>query len=328
MDVSCRFFKRKEIAMSFSQILEVTIGLVLVYYVLGSIVSWVTKIIIELQETRGKVLEEYLRKLVGDKTADLTQLPQMKALQPIRYKTPLSVFFVETVAKKIERVPAATLVDAFFDMTGLTGRPDVDVKELKKLVNALPPSEGKQAMLKWIDQGVTNVNTLRTRVNTYFTGVLDQAAAKFKAHARSFVIMLSIIITLLLGTDSIQLAKDLWTNAELRALTAGQAELLVQQGNETLDVSTIVAELHQLSIVKFGWWQMEGVLPAGSSVLDWTGFVSLKLLGLGITAVAVSQGSSFWYDVLKKLTASPAKSSSTSSSVGGDTTSTSSSESG
>jgi len=47
--------------MSFSQVFEVVIGLVLVYYVLDSIVSWVTKIILQLQETRGKVLEEYLR---------------------------------------------------------------------------------------------------------------------------------------------------------------------------------------------------------------------------------------------------------------------------
>ena len=30
-------------------------------------------------------------------------------------------------------------------------------------------------------------------------------------------------------------------------------------------------------------------------------FIFLKVLGLGITAAAVSQGSSFWYDLLKKI---------------------------
>lgn len=313
--------------MSYSQVLEVAIGLVLVYYLLGSIVSWITSMIIEIQETRGKVLEEYLRKIAGEKTVDLTKLPQMRALQPIRYKTPLSVFSSTTVAKKIEKVPVATLVDSFFDLTGLTGRPDVDGAQLKEIVGALPESEGKQAMLKWIDQGVTNVNTLRTRVNSYFTGLLNQSAAKFKAHARSFVISLSILLTLLLGTDSIQLAKDLWTNAELRTLTAGQAQIIIEQGKDTLDFQAIIAALNQFSIVKFGWWQLEGALPAGSNALDWAGFVFLKLLGLGITTVAVSQGSSFWYDLLKKITASPSSSSSSSSSGAEGTTSTSSSES-
>jgi len=308
--------------MSYSQVLEVAIGLVLVYYLLGSIVSWVTKMIIDMQETRGQVLEDYLKQTVGSKTIEdvktglkkevniLADLHQIQSLQPIRYKNPLSVFGSVTVPKMVEKIPVATLVDAFFDVTGLTGRPvNVEAAELKNAVNALPESEGKKAMLKWIDQGVTNINTLRTRANAYFTGVLDQAAAKFKANARSFVIILSIAITLLLGTDSIQLAKDLWNNAELRALTAGQADVIMQQAQagQQLDLDTIIAELDKLSIVKFGWWQMAGALPTSANALDWLGFVLLKILGLGLTAAAVSQGSSFWYDVLKKLT-SPGKS--------------------
>ena len=310
--------------MSYSQILEVAIGLVLVYYLLGSIVSWVTKMIIDMQETRGQVLEEYLKKTVGSKTiADLktgqkkevnilADLHQIQSLQPIRYKSPLSVFGSVTVPKMVEKIPVATLVDAFFDVTGLTDRPDVDASQWKNMVSALPDSEGKQAMLKWIDQGVTNINTLQARANAYFCGILDQAAAKFKANARSFVILLSIAITLVLGTDSIQLAKDLWANAELRALTAGQANALIQQteAGQALDLDTIIAELDKLSLVKFGWWQMAGVLPTDANAMDWVSFVLLKLLGLGLTAGAVSQGSSFWYDLLKKLTSPPSKGSS------------------
>jgi hypothetical protein len=327
--------------MSYSQILEVAIGLVLVYYLLGSIVSWITTMIIDMQETRGVVLEEYLKKTVGRKTIEdlktgrkkevniLADQYQIQSLQPIKYKTPLSVFGAVTVPKMVEKIPVSTLVDAFFDVTGMTGNPKVDATELKNMVNALPESEGKQAMLKWIDQGVTNINTLRARANAYFTGVLDQAASKFKANARSFVIILSIGVTLLLGTDSIQLGKDLWASAELRAITAGQADVLVQQGQggQQIDLDAIIAELDKLSIVKFGWWQMKGVLPTDANAMDWTGFILLKLLGLSLTAAAVSQGSSFWYDLMKKLTTSPAKSSSTSSSSGGGSTSSSSSES-
>ena len=307
--------------MSYSQILEVAIGLVLVYYLLGSIVSWITTMIIEMQETRGQVLEEYLKKTVGTKTIEdlktgkkkevniLADQYQIQSLQPIKYKSPLSVFGAVTEAKMVEKIPAATLVDAFFDVTGLTGRPKMEAAELKNMINALPNSEGKQAMLKWIDQGVTNVNTLQARANAYFTGIIDQAACKFKANARSFVIILSIAITLVLGTDSIQLAKDLWNNAELRALTAGQANVLVQQteAGQQLDLDTIIAELDKLSLVKFGWWQMAGALPTDANAMDWVSFVLLKLLGLGLTAGAVSQGSSFWYDLLKKLTSPPSK---------------------
>jgi hypothetical protein len=71
-------------------------------------------------------------------------------------------------------------------------------------------------MLGWIEQGVTSLNDLRKRANDYFEGLLGQASLTFKARARSIVIILSMLITLILGTDSIQLARDLWADAGLR----------------------------------------------------------------------------------------------------------------
>ncbi len=289
--------------MTFSQVLEVAIGLLVVYYVLGSIVSWITKFILELQETRGQILESYLKKLAGEKTVDFVLLPQLQALRPIRYTSPLAFLRAAPQAVRLEKVPVEVLVDAFFDFTGLTGRPDADPQELKKLIAALPPSEARETMLRWIDQGVNNVSLMRSRAHAYFTGLLNQVADTFKAQARRVVILLSVGVTLLLGTDSIQLADDLWRNAELRAITAGQAQVILQEGE--FDFDALLRALDELSIVKLGWWQLQDALPKDADALAWAKFLFLKALGLSITAIAVSQGSSFWYDVFKKLTGSP-----------------------
>lgn len=292
--------------MSIPQILEVAIGLIVIYYILGSIISLITQVINEFFETRAIALEKYLIKIVGEKNlGDLLSLPQMQSLRPIRYKGLLSVFGSYTVEKRLEKVPLATLVDAYFDMTGLTGSKDLNLLQLAELVDKLPESEGKQAFIKWINQGVTNIEDLRKRTSEYFNGLMDQAAAKFKANARSFVILLSLIITVLFGTDSIQLAQALWTNAELRALAQAKAELIVQQGGNTQDIDKLIKDLGDLTI-KFGWWNT--VRPADTaSSNEWAWFIFLKVIGLGATVIAVSQGSSFWYDVLKKV-ASPTKS--------------------
>ena len=71
--------------MSFPQILEVAIGLILIYYILGAMVSLVTQMVMESLETRGVALERYLKIMAGDMAIDLTSLPQIKALRPIRY---------------------------------------------------------------------------------------------------------------------------------------------------------------------------------------------------------------------------------------------------
>ena len=312
--------------MSIPQVLEVAIGLILVYYILGSIVSLITQWINEMLETRGVALERYLKKIVGEQNlGDLINLPQMKALRPIRYKNFLSVFGSITEPKKIEKIPVATLVDAYFDMTGLTGNQDLNLLQLAELVDKLPESEGKQAFINWINQGVTSIEDLRKRTTAYFTGLLDQAAATFKANARSFVIMLSLGFTLLFGTDSIQLVKTLWNNAELRTLAVAKAEMVVQQEGMDASIDDLVRELGDLTI-KIGWWQTERP-AANAGTMDWAWFVLLKVLGLGLTVAAVSQGSSFWYDVLKKLS-TPATSTSMSKSSGEGSSSSASSSSG
>lgn len=302
--------------MSIPQVLEVAIGLILVYYILGSIVSLITKWINETLETRGIALERYLKKIAGDKALDLTNLPQIKALQPIRYKNWFSVFGAATEPKKIEKIPVATLVDAYFDIAGLTANKNISAEELIALISKLSESEGKTAFINWINQGVTNVSDLRARTTTYFTGMMDQAASTFKANARSFVIILSIAITFLFGTDSIQLARDLWSNAELRAIAAAQADAVVAQEGIDADLTSLVNDLGAFSI-KIGWWRQTENLPKNPTTSDWAIFGILKFIGLCITAAAVSQGSSFWYDLLKKLTTPTSSSSSSAGSGGG-----------
>ncbi|MBL8063252.1 MAG: hypothetical protein JNK32_09555 [Anaerolineales bacterium] len=314
--------------MSISQALEVVIGLIFVFYVLGAIVSMITQWINEAFETRGKSLERHLMKIVGDKhVGDFVRLPQLQALRPIRYKDLFSFVTSSTEPKKIEKIPVGTLVESYFDFVGLTASKEFEADELKELINAFPESEGKQAILKWVGQGVTNVEDLRKRTTMYFSGVMDQASATFKSNARSFVIMLSIFLTLLLGTDSIQLAQTLWSNASVRALAVAQAELVVQQDDAEARMDDLIQQLLDLNIVRIGWWQTE-LPPAGSTAGQWIWFSILKVLGLGLTVAAISQGSSFWYDLLKKISSPTSSSSSSTSSGGGSSSSSSSSASG
>ncbi|HCB01945.1 MAG TPA: hypothetical protein DEP19_06130 [Anaerolineae bacterium] len=301
--------------MSFSQALEVVIGLIFVFYVLGSIVSLITQWINEAFETRGKSLEKHLKKIVGDNhVGDFVKLPQIQSLRPIRYKNWYSFVSSNTEQKMVEKIPVATLVDSYFDFVGLTASKEITGEGLKELISAFPDSEGKRAIAKWVGQGVTDLEELRKRTTAYFGGLMEQAAATFRSNSRSFVIVLSMLLTLFLGTDSIQLAQTLWANAGIRSAVVAQAQIEVQmqavEGTVSEDrIDDLIQQLIDLDIVKIGWWQTE-IPPAGSEVNTWATFIVLKILGLGLTVMAVSQGSSFWYDLLKKLVSKGGSSSS------------------
>ena len=74
------------------------------------------------------------------------------------------------------------------------------------------------------------------------------------------------------------------------------------QPEEISNAGTLLTDLGTLSF-RIGWWRTQNAMAADSPG-DWLSYVAGKLAGLAITAVAVSQGSSFWYDLLKKLTGS------------------------
>ena len=57
--------------MSIPQVLEVAVGLIVIYYLLGSVVSLITQWINEALESRGKALQQYLIKIVGDKKIEV-----------------------------------------------------------------------------------------------------------------------------------------------------------------------------------------------------------------------------------------------------------------
>ena len=291
--------------MSFPQVLEVLIGLVLVYYVLGSIVSTITQVLNESLETRGVALEQYLLQAAGTKAVDLQNLPQIKALRPIRYANWWNVFGAGTEEKRVEKIPVSTLVGGFFDVAGLSCKAAFAPDELLATLNQLPESEAKHAMLKWVGQGVTQIDDLRDRASDYFNGVLTQAQATFKARARSIVIILSLVITLILGTDTIQIAQDLWNDAALRAATAAAANTAAtgQTPGSPTNPQAMANNLAMLPL-RFGWWQSGSFELAAPSAAPQNPIlvIVLKVVGLLITAVAVSQGSSFWYDILKRLT--------------------------
>ena len=114
------------------------------------------------------------------------------------------------------------------------------------------------------------------RTTAYFTGLIDQAAATFRARARSFVIMLSIGMTVLFGTDTIQLAKTLWTSAELRAIAAAQAQAIVAREGANADCPNLIDEpwrvFHQDRLVADS--TISGKIRA---CMDWALFILLKV---------------------------------------------------
>lgn len=323
--------------ISLSQVLSVILALAVVYYVLGTVVSAITRYALEVMNTRGKSLEAFLRSrllgVVEEGKEDLLELvkrtPQVNALKPVRYTKTLgfipSGFFTgkTEVINYVERIPPKNLVDALFDLGATINEGENGVKKIVELLPThLPGANGPEEfkiradLLKRVEKGFDDVEELRAKMETWFSGLMDQSSQEFRAQARRVVIALSLVVTFIFGVDSIELAKMYWKNATISATADAQAALITSAtddaNQQNADVQKLVAQLEEMQAINYKWYVYN---PGEPNIPPYPTWVLLKVLGLLITAFAVSQGSSFWYDMIKQIKGEQSSSSQANSEV-------------
>lgn len=369
--------------MTISTVLEVAIGLMLIYYALGLIVNLAVGVIKNLLDMRAEALEPVVKLLLQTDEDWLfhqfMDRPLMRNLIPITSKAfqlvnrqdgqrksseiPPGTFSLalldtlatpELVAKGVRRaierlaaelpdgsaaimVPlqeleaadlakglsaavdemaAGPLQDRLTELRDLlVGRPEQQLDLIRAGVQGLPASGVKSALLSMIDFNINDVKEVRGRLESWYDDMMKNVTLLFTKTVRKWVIAVSLLITLIVGADSITIAQALWEQPARRAAVAaavpamltefGKGEALVDDLNSLtpeerlgeiqkriLDVNVILGRIEALDLPIT--WSQAG-LPG-----DFSGWV-LKIVGLLITGIATAQGSSFWYDILRKV---------------------------
>ncbi|MFN2236996.1 MAG: hypothetical protein ACK2U1_22440, partial [Anaerolineales bacterium] len=263
--------------MSVSTILEIIIGLVLIYYVLGVIVSAVTSWITETLQTRDKGLESYLNGLFEDKSKldEVMANPLITALKPIRL-TPIVGFFTgQTAEYDTEKIPADLFLTAVLGRGIDTYQTFEEVKQAaEKALKGLPDSSRlKKDVSKLIDDAEGNLAQLRYSLESWFDGVMDKASKVFAIHARRIVIALALVVTLISGVDSIDIAQQFWNQPNLRAVASAKAMQIAESGELESDIKALVTTLEELELDYHNdWWNTRNNPDSPNAIL-------LKILG-------------------------------------------------
>jgi hypothetical protein len=113
--------------------------------------------------------------------------------------------------------------------------------------------------------------------------------------------ILAFVVAFALNADALQMAKRMWVEPSVRESLVTKAEAATTQGAEGTDPSETLETL----AVPLGWhFETQRDDPQGFPIYqDWEMIWALlsKLIGLTLTAVAISFGAPFWFDTLSKL---------------------------
>ena len=148
---------------------------------------------------------------------------------------------------------------------------------------------------------------LKSSLEDWFNGTMDRASGWYKRRATLITIVVGIVIAVAINADSIGIAQALWRDGVLRQSIATAASPIIQDAltNKKTDTDQAFANLSALNI-PLGWsGRLASMAPSAvPNPQDFPirlGDILSKLMGLAITSLAISLGSSIWFDALQKL---------------------------
>lgn len=295
-----------------SQILEIAIGMVFVYLSLSLICSGINEWIAHLLQSRANHLEQWIRDLLSgsgspgqDYWTDFQNHPLIKALYQSSNK-PTSIPLVGTLFrsnKKPSYIPSRTFVLALLDVVvpvkSVGGSRTVE--NVRDTLMKLPASPIKGTLLALVDGAGNDVDKVRQNIEGWFNDAMERLSGWYKQRTRWVILGLAVAVTLALNVNTIYVFNSLYHDGTVRAAVVAAAQQATQQSTPAdtqfplTRIDQYQQELEQLNI-PIGWSD-----PKLRSDLNDPQTIPIALFGWLITALAVSQGAPFWFDVLNKL---------------------------
>jgi hypothetical protein len=312
--------------------LDVVIGLVFVYVLLSLIGTALTEWVARMVAQRSKTLEAGIQRLLDDPAGsglakDLYEHPLIKALFPHGQKPsylPSQQFAIalmdllgtsavkqnggepiaqirDTVGKLPEgasKTAASDLVNALAVLMAAAGK-----GETAKSGAGAPPGSGLptpgllQAIAALVHASGGDLDTIRKNIENWFDNAMQRVSGWYKRWAQLVTLGLGLVVVVGLNADSVMIANGLSRDPVLREALVTAAGQASQQPLSNLDLKKIESEFTELNLT-IGWStnpaDPNGVPTTPSGVLS-------KIVGLLLTAVAISFGAPFWFDALNKL---------------------------
>jgi hypothetical protein len=324
--------------MNLGSVVDVGIGLILTYLIASLVASAVKEAVAGVFQWRGKYLTKGIDVLLSTTTnasfswggarawvaAHLGpaswMAPEPSATAPA---APVAATAAEAAVQKVRAigshpllkgtpsklpsyVPARDFSTALLDLLR-DGSATPAFSQVERTVAALPDCDVKRVLSAFLQDAGGDLDKLRSRIEAWFDDAMDRLSGIYKRFAQCFLLALGLLIAVVLNVDSVHLAAALWNQPALRAQMVADAQAELEKPNPT-SATTLKATLVEFDKLPVPIGRKKdatffGEAPAapGETLSGWCGWNWWTMLGWLITALAISLGAPFWFDMLQNF---------------------------
>jgi len=300
-----------------STVLDVAVGVIFVYLILSMICSAANELIVSILKSRSKVLKTGVSKLLAGMNAPATP---GKSMTDAFYCHP----FIESLARKgclPSYIPARnfamTVLDLLVPATG-SGAPKT-VADIRATVAELPAGSARTSLLLLIDDAESDMEKLKAGIETWFNDTMNRVSGWYKYHTQWRIFIMGLFVAIILNVDTFNVAGSLYRDGALRNAVSAAAAAAVDgplhSPDSTASIDSLGREIvilqNQLKSLDLpiGW---PSVAPDSTSISTFRrvalffeplSFSDVLKVALGwlLTALAISLGAPFWFDLLGNI---------------------------
>lgn len=276
-------------------LLEIVIALAFVYLSTATFCSLLQEWIASHSLARAKMLRGAIERMLGT-NATLAV-----------YSHPMVDTASETHLRPPSYLPSATFARAVLDSlrSAENWTKPLDVEDVRKAIEQIHHLPLRDALASLCGAAGTDMAALEKGIAEWFDQVMDRATGWYKRHARAMLFLIGFVTAAAFNLDTFRIVARLWSDAALRTQLVVAAEKRVQEnsGDQTLEQAKAALEK-----LPFGW---NATLPSWDDLTTsavWSrNIVAFEraflagFLGWLVTALAVSLGAPFWFDLLKRI---------------------------
>ena len=302
-----------------SQVLEVAIGLVLMYLLLSLICSSIREGIEAIWKSRAGDLQRGIGELLQDRKGDglakaLYEHPLVYGLFKGEYtpgktgKLPsyipsrnFAVALLDIVARGPSTPPgAAAGAPAGAPAAAAIASTALTVDSLRAAVATLPNAHVQRALLTAIDTAHGDLERAQANVAAWFDSSMDRVSGWYKRRTQAIIFGVGLALTVVVNADSLTVVESLVQDDAIRKAVIAEAGAIPRDKPPTsADAKNRYEELKGLGF-PVGWKLAAdcGLKCIATTVKDQA---PAHIPGWLITAFAISLGAPFWFDLLKKF---------------------------
>lgn len=269
-----------------SSVLDVAIGLIFVFLLLSLICSAANELIEMVLKKRAKDLEKGIAELIGDPTKTTAFL---KAIYDHGLVNGLFQGEYKPGSRKLPSyIPAQNFALAVMQVKEQwTAVPETGG------VATLLPANIKTAFDALEKTAGSDAKKLQDGIEAWYNSAMDRVSGWYKRRSQAFILVMGLAIAYLVNADCIQIVQRLSSDASLRQGVVAFAQATAknpQPGTKSVDdIKVAIKTLDALGL-PVGWSNNARPSDPLQHVLGWI-----------LTALAVSLGAPFWFDMLNKI---------------------------